>query len=54
MNDNVNDDNKYRERLALALDCDDLVEAVRLARELKPWFELHTRKSRGGGECNVS
>jgi len=38
MNDNVNDDNKYRERLALALDCDDLVEAVRLARELKPWF----------------
>ena len=38
MNDNVTDDNKYRERLALALDCDDLVEAVRLARELKPWF----------------
>ena len=27
-----------RDRLALALDVDDLVEAVRLAKELRPWF----------------
>jgi len=27
-----------RSRLALALDTDDLVEALRLARELEPWF----------------
>jgi orotidine-5'-phosphate decarboxylase len=27
-----------RDRLALGLDVDDLVEATRLARELKPWF----------------
>jgi orotidine-5'-phosphate decarboxylase len=27
-----------RQRLALALDVDDLVAAVRLARELRPWF----------------
>ena len=27
-----------RDRLALALDVDDLVEAIRLARELRPWF----------------
>jgi orotidine-5'-phosphate decarboxylase len=27
-----------RDRLALALDVDDLVAATRLARELKPWF----------------
>jgi orotidine-5'-phosphate decarboxylase len=27
-----------RERLVLAIDVDDLVEAVRLARELSPWF----------------
>lgn len=27
-----------RDRLALALDVDDVVEAVRLARELSPWF----------------
>lgn len=27
-----------RRRLALALDVDDIVEALRLARELRPWF----------------
>src|SRR5438270_9103275 len=27
-----------RDRLAIALDVDDLVEAARLARQLKPWF----------------
>lgn len=27
-----------RDRLALALDTDDLVDALRLARELEPWF----------------
>jgi orotidine-5'-phosphate decarboxylase len=27
-----------RSRLAIALDVDDLVEAVRIAREVKPWF----------------
>jgi orotidine-5'-phosphate decarboxylase len=27
-----------RSRLAIALDVDDLVEATRIARELKPWF----------------
>jgi hypothetical protein len=27
-----------RDRLALSLDVDDLVEAVRLARLLRPWF----------------
>jgi orotidine-5'-phosphate decarboxylase len=29
---------ELRQRLALALDVDDLVAAVRLARELQPWF----------------
>jgi orotidine-5'-phosphate decarboxylase len=29
---------EVRERLALALDVDDVVVAVRLARELRPWF----------------
>src|SRR3954471_13946371 len=29
---------EVRERLALALDVDDLVTALRLARELSPWF----------------
>ena len=29
---------ELRQRLALALDVDDLVVAVRLARELQPWF----------------
>jgi orotidine-5'-phosphate decarboxylase len=29
-----------RDRLALALDVDDLVEAVRLARLLRPWFGI--------------
>src|SRR5882757_3701503 len=29
---------EVRQRLALALDVDDLVAAVRLARELRPWF----------------
>jgi orotidine-5'-phosphate decarboxylase len=29
---------EMRDRLALALDMDDLVEAVRLARLLRPWF----------------
>jgi orotidine-5'-phosphate decarboxylase len=29
---------EVRGRLALALDVDDLIEAVRLARELSPWF----------------
>src|SRR3954469_10805435 len=27
-----------RDRFAIALDVDDLVEATRLARQLKPWF----------------
>ena len=27
-----------RDHLALVLDADDLVAAVRLARDLKPWF----------------
>jgi orotidine-5'-phosphate decarboxylase len=36
----MSDDNKHRDKLALALDCDDLVEAVRLARELRPWFSV--------------
>ncbi len=27
-----------REKMALALDVDDLVQAIRLARDLKPWF----------------
>ena len=27
-----------RSRLALVLDTDDLVDALRIARELKPWF----------------
>src|SRR5579862_3025069 len=27
-----------RDRLALAFDTDDLVDALRLARELSPWF----------------
>lgn len=31
-------DQPVREHLALALDVDDLVAAMRLARELKPWF----------------
>lgn len=29
---------ELRAKMALALDVDDLVEAVRLARQLKPWF----------------
>ncbi len=29
---------ELRARMALALDVDDLVEAVRLARQLSPWF----------------
>lgn len=29
---------EVRRRLALALDTDDLVDALRLARELRPWF----------------
>ena len=29
---------EIRAKLALALDTDDLVEALRMARELKPWF----------------
>ena len=29
-----------RDRLALALDVDDLVEAMRLARMLRPWFGI--------------
>jgi len=29
-----------RQRLALALDVDDLVEATRLARDLQPWFSV--------------
>lgn len=29
---------EVRARLALALDVDDLIEALRLARELRPWF----------------
>jgi orotidine-5'-phosphate decarboxylase len=29
---------RVRSRLALVLDTDDLVDALRLARELKPWF----------------
>ena len=44
-----------RDRLALALDVDDLVEAVRLARLLRPWFgiakvglELVQRRRAGG------
>ena len=32
--------NGNRDRLALALDVDDLVEAVRMARELRPWFAV--------------
>jgi orotidine-5'-phosphate decarboxylase len=28
----------HRDQLALALDVDDLVEGIRLAKELKPWF----------------
>ena len=31
-------DEAIRSRLALVLDVDDLVVAVRLARELRPWF----------------
>src|SRR5258706_3173156 len=30
--------NAVREKLALALDVDDLVVALRLARDLSPWF----------------
>ncbi|MCX7621478.1 MAG: orotidine-5'-phosphate decarboxylase [Acidimicrobiales bacterium] len=33
-------DESARSRLALALDCDDLVDALRLARELRPWFSV--------------
>ena len=29
---------ELRAKMALALDVDDLVEAVRLARQLSPWF----------------
>lgn len=31
---------EVRERMALALDVDDLVAAVRLAKELRPWFSV--------------
>ncbi|HEV7722209.1 MAG TPA: orotidine-5'-phosphate decarboxylase [Iamia sp.] len=31
-------DDSVRRRLALVLDCDDMVEATRLAREMQPWF----------------
>jgi orotidine-5'-phosphate decarboxylase len=31
---------EVRQRMALALDVDDLVAAVRLARELRPWFSV--------------
>ncbi|HMJ76285.1 MAG TPA: orotidine-5'-phosphate decarboxylase [Iamia sp.] len=31
-------DDGVRRRLALVLDCDDMVEATRLAREMQPWF----------------
>ena len=31
---------QVRDRLALALDVDDLVAAVRLAKEVKPWFSV--------------
>src|SRR5215467_1956823 len=31
---------ELRDRLALALDFDDLVPAQRLARQLKPWFGI--------------
>ena len=34
----VTPDTDLRNRLALALDVDDLVMATRLARELQPWF----------------
>ena len=29
-----------RDRLALALDTDDLVDALRVARDLEPWFSV--------------
>jgi orotidine-5'-phosphate decarboxylase len=31
-------DDRVRRRLALVLDVDDMVEATRLAREMRPWF----------------
>ena len=34
-----------RERLALALDVDDLVVATRLARQMKPHFERGLRRA---------
>ncbi|HTN81479.1 MAG TPA: orotidine-5'-phosphate decarboxylase [Acidimicrobiales bacterium] len=34
----VDEEVATRDRLALALDVDDLVEAIRLARMLRPWF----------------
>ena len=47
-----------RDRLALALDVDDLVEALRLARELRPWFgvakvglELYSAVGSRGDRC---
>src|SRR5437764_13858559 len=35
---NPNGDNDLRDRLAIALDVDDLVAALRIAREVRPWF----------------
>ncbi len=37
-----------RDRLALALDVDDLVAATRLARQLQPWFGV---AKVGSGAC---
>ncbi len=34
----MGDGEKVRDRLALALDVDDLIAALRLARRLRPWF----------------
>jgi orotidine-5'-phosphate decarboxylase len=31
-------DDEVRRRLALVLDCDDMVEATRLAKQMQPWF----------------
>ena len=35
---NPNGDNDLRDRLAIALDVDDLVAALRIARDVRPWF----------------
>jgi len=34
----ANGDNDLRDRLAVALDVDDLVAALRIARDVRPWF----------------